>query len=113
MTMTDIEPLGYHAYSLLNSPNGPVVTASPGDGWLIEVVRKDSGETWTEKIVTWVIHANGTVVPAVVDEPASGGTWFPTQDAQFTVRIFHPSHPTSTAGPVLALEPETASEDKQ
>lgn len=112
MTMTEYEPIGYHAYSLLNSPNGPIVAASPGDGWLIEVVRKDTGETWTEKVVTWVIHANGTTVPAVIDEPASGGTWFPTQDEEFTVRIFHPAHPTPLPGPALALEAETAPEGK-
>jgi hypothetical protein len=93
MTITHTETVGYHAYSLLHSPNGPVVTASPGDGWLIEVTRRETGESWTERVVTWLVHQNGAVVPAVVDELESGGTWFPTQDAEFSVRIFHPSHP--------------------
>ena len=104
MTMTNVEPIGYNAYSLLHSPNGPVVAASPGDGWLIEVTRKDSGESWTEKVVAWVIHANGTVIPAVVDEPETGGTWFPTQDDQFQVRIFHPSHPAQAPASALPAE---------
>lgn len=93
MMITDTEPVGYHAYSVRHSPNGPVVAASPGDGWLIEVTKRETGESWTDRVVTWLIHQNGALVPAVVDELESGGTWFPTQDAEFSVRIFHPSHP--------------------
>jgi hypothetical protein len=95
MTITELEPrLGYGAYSLANSPNGPVVAASPGDGWMIQATRKETGESWTDRVVAWLVHQNGCVVPAVVDEPESGGTWFPTQDDQFDVRIFHPAHPS-------------------
>ncbi|WP_086562035.1 hypothetical protein [Streptomyces africanus] len=93
MTITDTEPVGYHAYSVLHSPNGPVVAASPGDGWLIEVTRRETCESWTERVVTWLVHQNGSIVPAVVDELETGGTWFPTQDAEFSVRLFHPAHP--------------------
>jgi len=91
MTITDQPLAEYNAYSLLESPNGPVVAASPGDGWLIEVTRKDTGESSTERVVTWIIHQNGSIVPAVVDGLEHGGTWFPTQDSEFSFRLFHPS----------------------
>jgi hypothetical protein len=105
MTMTHTE-LSTDAYSLLHSPDGPVVAASPGDGWMIEATRKETNESWTERVVAWVIHANGTAVPALVDEPDSGGTWFPTRDAQFRVRIFHPSHPAQNCAPAVPPQGE-------
>lgn len=106
MTITnlaDLEPVGFNAYSLRHSPNGPIVAAAPGDGWLIEATLKEDVDpestqrSWTERIVAWLVHENGVVVPAVVDEPESGGTWFPTQDDKFNVRIFHPSHLTASS----------------
>lgn len=106
--LTDLEPSGFNAYSLRHSPNGPIVAAAPGDGWLIEATLKEginpesAQRTWTERVVTWLVHQNGAVVPAVVDEPESGGTWFPTQDDKYNVRIFHPSHPTD--GPTTMTE---------
>lgn len=98
MTITHPNDVGYHAYSLLGSPNGPIVAASPGDGWMIEVTRKETNESWTERVVSWLVHQNGSVVPAVVDEPEGGGTWFPTQDEKFRFKLFHPDMP-STAAP--------------
>ncbi|MGV9278091.1 hypothetical protein [Streptomyces griseosporeus] len=95
--LTDLEPAGFNAYSLRHSPNGPIVAAAPGDGWFIEATLKEGVDpesvqrSWTDRVVAWLVHENGTVVPAVVDEPESGGTWFPTQDDKFDVRIFHPS----------------------
>jgi len=100
MTLTELAHLEDPAYSLRHSPNGPITAASPGDGWMIEVTQKDTGATWTERVVTWLVHQNGAVTPAVVDEPETSGTWFPTRDDKFTVRIFHPSHPTPQISPV-------------
>jgi hypothetical protein len=105
--LTDLEPVGFNAYSLRHSPNGPIVAAAPGDGWLIEVTLKEGVDSeaaqrsWTDRVVAWLVHENGVVVPAVVDEPDSGGTWFPTQDDKFNVRVFHPSQSAVSATPMV------------
>jgi hypothetical protein len=68
----------------------PVLSAIPGGGWLIECTD-DEGVTWTDPIMAWTIHADGTAIPIGVD---SDGVTDDATQGLASYRIYHPSSTT-------------------
>ncbi|MFJ6792035.1 hypothetical protein [Streptomyces angustmyceticus] len=64
----------------------PIVAAIPGDGWLVDC-KDTEGNTWTDRILAWTVHADGTATPLTTDTEGVTG------DATKGVgeyRLYHP-----------------------
>lgn len=77
----------------------PIVAAIPGDGWLIECTD-DEGNTWTDRILAWTVHADGVASPIGTD---SEGVTDDATHGLAKYRIFHPDavKPTTASAPVI------------
>jgi hypothetical protein len=79
-------------FTQLHEMAGPVVAAIPGGGWLIECTD-DTDDTWTDPILAWAIHADGTAIPLNTD---SSGV---TDNATHGLKSYRIYHPASTPVP--------------
>ncbi|MBE4790262.1 hypothetical protein [Streptomyces caniscabiei] len=72
-----------------------VVSAVPGGGWMIDCTG-DDGDTWTDVIVAWTIHSDGSATALTCS--ADGLTGDATEGlAEY--RIYHPSQSFSEGEP--------------
>jgi hypothetical protein len=98
MTVTEAQPLTHCSpYDLTSHPEGPPVGAAPGDGWLVEITRKHTGLTWTERVIAWVLQRGGTAMPLCLEDSSAGATFFPTLDPELRCRVYHPAAPQGEA----------------
>lgn len=75
---------GYNSVS--ETPAPVPVTAVPGGGWLIDCVD-DDGNTWTDAIVAWVVHSDGSLVPLGTDQHGVTGD---ATEGLADYRLYHP-----------------------
>lgn len=75
---------GFHG--VVQRPESTVVSAVPGGGWLIDCVDQD-GDTWTDVIVAWSVHADGSMAPLGTDRE---GVTSDATEGLADYRIYHP-----------------------
>ncbi|MFC8881028.1 hypothetical protein [Streptomyces cinereoruber] len=92
-----VEP--FNPFTLENHPEGLPISLSPGDGWLVEITRKETGYTWTERVVGWVLQSSGTALALCLDDFGGGGTYFPTLADDLKCRVYHPDAPQNEEDP--------------
>lgn len=85
----------YPEFRRIGQPESPVVAAVPGGGWLIECTDADGG-TWTDLILAWNIHADGTATPITTDRD---GVTSDATSGLADYRIHHPDEVMRTKLP--------------